>query len=229
MIEQALHDRLAVIERAVDRERMDVLLLRRRHHAPLHVRDAAMRIERDQVDLIAAAERLDRSAAGIARGRDHDRRALAALDQRMIHQPRQELHREVLERERRPVKQLQHKGAGRDLRKRRNGRVAERAVGVVRHAGEFRVRNGAADEGAHDLAGDFGVGLAGQRRNLRGGKNRPGLRHIEAAVAGEPGQSHIDEAERGGFASGGNVAQRRVFRWFVATLEGQAAPHKESK
>ena len=71
-----------------------------------------MRIERDDVDLRAAAERLDRRAAGVARGRDHDGRALAALRQRVIHQPREELHREVLEGERRAVKQLEHEGAG---------------------------------------------------------------------------------------------------------------------
>ena len=33
--------------------------------------------------------------------------ALAALGQRVIHQPRQELHRQVLEGERRPVEQLE--------------------------------------------------------------------------------------------------------------------------
>ena len=71
-----------------------------------------MRIERDHVDLIAAAERLDGRAAGIARGRHHDGRTLAALDQRVIHQPGQELHREVLEGERRTVKQLKHEGVG---------------------------------------------------------------------------------------------------------------------
>ena len=43
VIEQALHDRLAVVEGALDRERMDVVVLGRGHHAPLHVGDAAVR------------------------------------------------------------------------------------------------------------------------------------------------------------------------------------------
>ena len=125
-----------------------------------------MRIERDHVDPRAAAERLDRGAAGIARGRDHDGGAFAALRQHVIHQPREQLHREVLEGERRPVKQLQHERVGPKLRERRDRRMAESAVGLVRHAGEVGIRDRAADERAHDLAGNLGVGTAGQRGDL---------------------------------------------------------------
>ena len=171
VVEQALHDRLAIVERAFDRKRVHIRLGRRRHHAPLHVRDAAVRIERDHVDLIAAAERLDGRAAGIARGRDHDGGTLAALDQRVIHQPRQELHREVLEGERRTVKQLQHEGAGRKLRQRHDRRMAEGAVGVVGHAREIGVRDGPADEGPHDFAGDLRVRPPGEAGDLFGGEN----------------------------------------------------------
>ena len=48
--------------------------------------------------------------------------------------------------------------------------MAERAVGLVRHAREIGVRDRAADERAHDLAGDLGVGTPGQRGDLRGEK-----------------------------------------------------------
>ena len=67
-------------------------------------------------------------------------RALAARGQRMIHQPRQELHRHVLEGERRAVKQLEHERVGVDLDERRHRRMPERAVGLARHAGEVGVR-----------------------------------------------------------------------------------------
>ena len=88
------------------------------------------------IDLAAAAERLDRGAAGVAGGRDHDGGALAARRQRVVHQPRQELHRHVLEGERRAVEQLEHERVGAELRERRHRRMAEGAVGLARHAGE---------------------------------------------------------------------------------------------
>ena len=79
-----------------------------RHLPALHVRDAAVRIEDEDIDLIEAPESLDRRAAGVARGRADDGRALAARRQHMVHQARRELHRHVLERERRAVEELEH-------------------------------------------------------------------------------------------------------------------------
>ena len=86
----------------------------------------------------------------------------------MIHQAREELHREVLEGKRWTVKQLEHERIGRELRERRDRRVAERAVGIVRHAGKVGIRNRAADKGAHHLAGDLGVAATGQCGDLLG-------------------------------------------------------------
>ena len=108
VIEHRLHQRLAVVEGAFDGERVHVVVGRRGHHAPLHLGDAALREQHHDVDLGAAAEGLDRGAAGVAGGRDHDGRALAARLQHVVHQPRDELHGEVLEGERRPVEQLEH-------------------------------------------------------------------------------------------------------------------------
>ena len=87
---------------------------------------------------------------------------------------------------------------------------------------EIGVRDRAADERAHDLAGDLRVRPPGERGDLLGRETRPGLRHIEAAVAGKPGERHVDEAERGGFASGGNVAHRDVLGSRRRTLVGRA-------
>ena len=53
IIEHRLHQRLAVVERAVDGERMDVGVVRRRHHAALHVGDAAFGEQDDDVDVVA--------------------------------------------------------------------------------------------------------------------------------------------------------------------------------
>ena len=88
---------------------MDISGVGRGHHAPLHVGDAALRKQDDEVDLASVAESFDRGAAGIAGRRDHDGAALAARGQHMIHQPRQQLHRQILEGERRTVEQFQRK------------------------------------------------------------------------------------------------------------------------
>ena len=42
MVEQPLHDRLAIVERAFDRDRVDVVVRGRGHHPALHVGDAAV-------------------------------------------------------------------------------------------------------------------------------------------------------------------------------------------
>ena len=139
MIEHPLHDRLAIVEGPVDRDRVHVRVFGGGHHAALHVRDAAVRKQHDQIDLSAAAKSLDGGAAGVARGRDRDGGALAAARQRMVHQAREELHRQVLEGERRPVMELEHEGVGAKLHQRRDRRMVERAVGLVSHARQVRV------------------------------------------------------------------------------------------
>src|SRR6188508_1367076 len=84
--------------------------------------------------------------------------------------------------------------------------MTERAVSIVHHAREIGLRDGAADELAHDLAGGLRIGPSGKPGDVCAGELRPGLGDIEAAVAGEPRERHVNEAERGGFASRGNVA-----------------------
>ncbi len=108
MVEHRLHQRLAVVEGAFDRDGMYVRIRRGGHHAPLHLGNAAVREQHHHIDLGAAAERLDRGAAGVTRGGDNDCCALAALPQHMVHQARHQLHGEVLEGERRSVEQLEH-------------------------------------------------------------------------------------------------------------------------
>ena len=115
MIEQPLHDRLAIVEGTFDRQGVNVVGAGGRHHPPLHVRYASMRKQHDQIDILEALECIDRGAAGIARGGDHDGGALRALGQHVIHQPRDQLHRDVLERQGRAVKQLQHELMRTDL------------------------------------------------------------------------------------------------------------------
>ena len=113
-------------------------LARGRHLPPLHRRDAAVGEEDGDVDPLAAAERFDRRAAGVARGRADDRRPLVALRQDMIHETGEELHRQVLEGERRPVEELEQEMVRPDLDERRDRVVPEARIGVLDHPAERR-------------------------------------------------------------------------------------------
>ncbi len=123
-----------------------------------------LREQHDEIDLTAIAERLDGGAAGIARGRHHDGPALAARGQHMIHQPRQKLHRQILEGERRPVEQFERKRIHAELRQRRDRGMAKIAVGLARHAGEIGLADRIVGEAPDHLHGDFGIGPAGEGR-----------------------------------------------------------------
>ena len=224
MIEHRLHDRLAVVEGAVDRQRMDVGVVGAGHHAPLHLGDAAVRKQHHEVDLGAAAERLDGGAAGVARGRDRDGGALTACRQRVIHQAGEQLHRQILEGERRPVEELEDEGVGCDLRKRRHGGMLEGRIGLARHAGEISVSDGAGRKGTQHLDGDLGIGPSREARDGRVVETRPRLRHIKAAVAREPREGHVDKAECRGFAPGRDVAHDAVLERRIEAPNATAIP-----
>ena len=117
-------------------ERMDVGGGRRRHLPLLHRRDAAMREQDEDVGAVAPGKGVDGRAAGIARGGADDRGALAALGQHMVHQPRQQLHRHVLEGQRRAVEQLEDEVVRPGLDQRADRLVAEGRIGLARDAGE---------------------------------------------------------------------------------------------
>ena len=194
MIEQPLHDRLAIVEMpsiasACTLAAPDVVIIRRCTSEMRPFGNSTI-----EIDIVEPGERIDRGAAGIARGRDHDGGALAALGQHVVHQPRDQLHRHVLERQRRAVKQLQHELVGAHLVERHHGGMAEGGIGLIRHAAEIGVGDLAADEGTDHLDRDFPIGAAEKGGDGLGRKLRPDLGHVEAAVAGKPGQHHVAEA-----------------------------------
>ena len=195
MVEQPLHDRLAIVESAFDGNGVDIAGAGRGHHPALHVGDSAVGKQHDQIDIIQAGERVDRGAAGVARGSDHDGGALRPLRQHMIHQPRDQLHRHVLERQGRAVKQLQQELIGTDLVKRDHRGVTERGVSLVGHAAEIGIGNFVADKRADHIDRDFPIRSAEKSGDGLGRKLRPRFRHVKAAVAGEPGQHHIAETQ----------------------------------
>ena len=87
--------------------------------------------------------------------------------------------------------------------------MAERAVGLARHAGEIGLADRVADERPDHLDRDFGIGPAGKAGDRLRLEPRPGFRHIEAAVAGKAREHGLGEAERRGLAPGRDVTQRR--------------------
>ena len=205
IVEQRLDDRLAIVERALDRHRMHVGPLDRRHLPPLDVGNAAMGKEDEDVGLRLTAERLDRRRAGVARGRAEDRRPRSPPLQRAVHQPPQPLHGEILEGEGRPVEQFEHEEIVADLGQRRGRRVAESGIGVLSQRQQLGLREILADIRRDDTGRGFGVGQAGERADRLGRDHRRPLGRIEAAIASEPGQHRIAEAEPRRFAARGKI------------------------
>ena len=155
IVEQRFDDRLAVVERALDRDGVDVRPVDRRHLAALHVGNASVGIEDEDVGLRLAAEGLDRRRAGVAGGRAEDGGARAGAAQRAVHQPAEPLHGEILERQRRPMEQFEQEEIVVELDERGGRRVAESRVGVL---GEGR---------------ELGGGRCRRRRRARRGASPP--------------------------------------------------------
>ncbi|MGY3107652.1 hypothetical protein ACVWW7_004279 [Bradyrhizobium sp. LM6.9] len=212
VVEHPLHERLAIVEIAFDSERVDIGRACRGHHPPLHLGNAAVRKQHDEIDILEPRERVDRSTAGVAGGRDHDGGALAALGKHMVHQPRDQLHRHILEGERRTMEQLQHELVRRHLAQRHHRRMAEGGVGLVRHATEFGIRYLAANKGADHLDCDLPIGTTEEAGDGLSRELRPDGRHIQAAVAGKPGQHHVAEAEFGGLAPGRDITSQTALQ-----------------
>jgi len=125
--------------------------------------------------------------------------------QHVIHQPRQKLHRQILEGERRPVEQLERENIDAELNERRDRRMAEGAVGLVRHPGEIGLGDRIRGEAADHLDGDLGIGPAGEALDRLRLDPRPGLRHVEPAIAGKPGEHCLGKAECGSLSPGRDV------------------------
>ena len=106
--------------------------------------------------------------------------------------------------------------------------MAERAVGLASpccdsSASEIAV----ADERPDHLDRDLGIGPSGEARDGLRRQPRPGFGHIESAVAGEPRERDVDEAERRGFAAGRDVLQRANPCASSRTLEARLGFNKE--
>ncbi|MNE12965.1 hypothetical protein D3C80_1057890 [compost metagenome] len=164
-----------------------------------------MREENEDVGALAAGKGIDRSTAGIARCGADDCRAFVAFGKNVIHQARKQLHRHILEGERRAVEEFENEIVRPDLHQRHHGRVAESGIGLVDHGLQLVIGNLAIDEKRQNLEGDFLVGFAAQGTDLFFRKGRPLARDIQAAVFCKPGHERITKAESGCCTTGRNV------------------------
>jgi hypothetical protein len=200
MVEHRFYKRLTVVERSFDGERVHIRIRRSRHHPALHVGDAALREKNHDIRLCAAPKSFDGGPAGIPRRRHDNGRAFIPLTQDMIHQPRNQLHRQVLEGECRPVKQLQHEKIRIELGQWRDRGMAKAAIGFPHHAREISFANCVSHKRADHFDRDLGVGPSGKILNGGAIERRPAFRDVKAAVAGKAREHHIDKIEWGSLA-----------------------------
>ena len=144
------------------------------------------------------AEGLDRRRAGIAGGRADDRHTAPASASIVVHQPRDQLHRHVLERQGRAVKQLQHELIGTDLAERNHRRMAERGIGVDTHM---------ALSASSAISPPMKAGSPGRRPRHRVG--RPARRSPRASGAASV-SAQIDRRRRQGLPAGRRKIQMRA-------------------
>ena len=167
----------------------------------------------NDVDARAAAEGLDGRRAGIARGGadDGERRCRARPSTRSISRA-EELHGDVLERQRRPVEQLEQPvvaaRSGPAARPPGGGSARRRRPMMP---AQLVLADRIADERTHDAQRHLGVGEPGQSRDLIVRQAGPFGRHVEPAVARKPGQQRILEPSSG--------AQPRVLTYLTGELD----------
>ena len=105
-----------------------------------------MRVEDENVDRLPVAAGFDRGGAGIARSRADHRDAFAASRQHRIEHRPDQLQRQILEGEGRPVKQLEQPEALVELHQRGHRGMAEPAIGRGGEPLQLARREGVAGE-----------------------------------------------------------------------------------
>jgi hypothetical protein len=86
---------------------MGIRRINRRHLPTLELGNPIVREKHEYIDGVSVAARLERGRAGVSRGCANDGKMLVPSGQHCVEHPPDELQREVLERKRRPVKQLE--------------------------------------------------------------------------------------------------------------------------
>jgi len=159
-----------------------------------------MRKEDEDVGTLAPGKGVDRRTTGIARGGADDGRPLAPLLQRVIHQPRQQLHGDILEGECGAVEEFHDEAVWPGLDERRHRGMPESGVGIVDHAAKDVGGDLAVGEGREDRESDLLIALAAKGADFLLRQDRPLTGNVKPAVTGKAGQKSVTEAKGRGFS-----------------------------
>ena len=221
-----LDDILAIVEDALDREVVDVGVLQAEHLRLLERAHAPVRAEHEDADAPPAAHRVLGCAAGIARGRAQDVEPLAAPAELVLEQRPEQLHRHVLERQRRAVGQLlDQQPLGQPHERCDLGRAEDLfGVGGMRQPAQVRRRD-VVDVQRQDLERQLGIRQAAPARERRGVDVRVVRRQVQPAVGRQPFEQDVAEGPRRRVAAGAQVSQRSSslrMRTMLASTVGSA-------
>ncbi len=175
------------------------------HLPALHVADAAIGMEHEDVHPLAPGHGIDRRAAGIATGGADDGQVIVAPGEEMLEQLAEQLQRHVLEGERGAVEQLQQPLLLVELLERRHRDMAETAIGARAQFAQLVLAQARGDERQHHPHRQLDIGEARHAGDLGLAETRPFARQIEPAIAGEPSQGDPFEIERLGASACGDI------------------------
>ncbi|MCO7519471.1 hypothetical protein NJG22_19915 [Pseudomonas sp. VA159-2] len=204
--EAGLDHLLAVVEVAFDGDVVDVVAEDGGHLPALHFRHALVRVQDEDVDVVATAATFDGSRAGVATGGADDHHALAALDQHMVEQAAEQLQGEVLERQGRAMEQLHHPLVAVELAQRCHRGVGEVAIGFFEDLLEVGIGDAALDERAHHPEGQLVVRQAGPGGDFFLGEAWQVLGDVQAAITGQASQQDVFEVQGRSLAAGTDIA-----------------------
>ncbi|MNO96008.1 hypothetical protein D3C76_876660 [compost metagenome] len=203
---------------------MDVVAEDRGHLPTLYFRHTLVRVQDEDVDVVATAATFDGGRTGITAGGANDHHALAALDQHVVEQAAEQLQGKVLEGQGRAVEQLHDPLVRIQLAQRRHGRVSERAVGFFEDLLEVGIGDAAGNERAHHTEGQFVVRQASPGGDLFLGEAWQVFRDVQAAVAGKASQQHIFKVQGRCLAAGADIAHGANLRdWGRGRWRGPSA------
>ncbi len=203
VVEQRLHQELAVVKAAFHGQVEDIVVEHRSHLPLLQGADAAFGVHDENPDARLSADAGDGGGTGVAAGGGQDVQAAVPFLQDFLEQAAEKLQGDVLEGQRGAVEQLQHvHGAGRPD----GGHVGmcKRRIGT----GDQLAQAGFGDvigEQADDFEGEIGVVEVFPFLEAVG-HGRDAVGNEQAAVAGQPGHDGILESQGRLRASRADVA-----------------------
>ncbi|KPZ07748.1 Uncharacterized protein ALO94_05568 [Pseudomonas syringae pv. spinaceae] len=193
--EAVLDHFLAVVEVAFHCDVMNVIAKDGGHLPTLNIRYTVVRVQDEDIDVIAATAAFDGRRTGIARSGTDDHHTLAALGQHVVQQTTEQLQGKVLECQGRAVEQLKHPLVAVQLAQRRDRAVGEDTIGFFQDLLEIGVRNASGHERAHHLEGQLVIRQAGPGSDLFLCETWQVFRHIQTAIAGQTSQQHVFEIQ----------------------------------